>query len=164
MSEDNLSDFLAAPDTVRANESERKKYLQRKAKEKAEEERERATKSERKPSIEDMLADLVRCAEDPDTNPFAAFRTLSRKRYRLYGHYPVEFIDEEFGQFEHAKQVAGLEDQPGTRAKKAARAEASRKQHAGRYIERYLLPHVYRPDDRELTGSRIMLSISDTHA
>lgn len=161
---DDLNNFLAAPDTVRANETERRKYLQRKAKEKAEEERERATKAKNKPTIEDMLADLVRCAEDPDTNPFYAFRTLSRKRYKQFGHYPIDFIDDEFGQFEHAKQVAGLEDQPGTRAKKAARAEASRKQHAGRYIERYITPNVYKPDDRALTDTVCVLSISDTHA
>jgi len=161
---DDLNNFLAAPDTVRANETERRKYLSRKAKEKAEEERERATKAKNKPTIEDMLADLVRCAEDPDTNPFHAFRTLSRKRYKQFGFYPIEFIDDEFGQFEHAKQVAGLEDQPGTRAKKAARAEQSRKQHAGRYIERYITPNVYRPDDREHTDTVCLLSISDTHA
>lgn len=161
---EDLDEFLAAPDTVRKNETERRKYKQRKAKEKAEEERERARKLACPPTIEDMLADLVRAAEDPDTNPYWEFRTLSRKRYRLYGHYPIEFIDREFGQFEHAKQVAGLEDQPGTRLKKSARAVASREEHAGRYIERYIHPHVYDPEQRELTDTQLILSISDTHS
>lgn len=159
-----LDHFLAAPDAVRANETERKKYLQRKAKEKAEDEREKARKSKTAPTIEDMLADLIRAAEDPNTNPYWEFKTLSRKRYRLFGHYPIEFIDREFGQFEHAKQVAGLEDQPGTRIKKAARAEASRREHAGRYLERYIHPHRWTGEERELTETQCILSISDTHA
>lgn len=161
---ENLDEFLAAPDTVRTNEAEKRKYLQRKAREKAEEERLKAWKSHDIPSIEDLLADMIRCAEDPATNPYHHFRTLSRKRYRLYGHYPIEFIDREFGQFEHAKQVAGLEDQPGTRLKKAARAHASRREHAARYVERYIHPHKYDPTARELTGTELWLSISDTHA
>jgi hypothetical protein len=159
-----LDEFLAAPDAVRANETERRKYQQRKAKDRAEEERERARKSQVAPTIEDMLADLIRCAEDEYTNPYAHMRTLSRKRYRLYGHYPIEFIDREFGQFEHAKQVAGLEDQPGTRTKKAAIAEASRRAHAGRYIERYIHPHRYDPSARAIEDTELWLSISDTHA
>jgi len=159
-----LNQFLAAPDAVRKNETERAKYLQRKAKEKAEAEREKATKAKVAPTIEDMLADLVRCAEDERTNPYAHFKTLSRKRYRLYGHYPIEFIDRQWGQFEHAKQVAGLEDQPGTRSLKGAIAERSRREHAGRYLERYIHPHRWKGEERELTGTQCILSISDTHA
>lgn len=159
-----LNAFLAAPDAVRKNDAERLKYLQRKAKEKAEAERERAMKRKTPPTIEDMLADLVRVAEDRDVNPYWRFKTLSRKRYRLYGHYPIEFIDQKWGQFEHAKQVAGLEDQPGTRALKGAISEKSRREHAGRYLERYIHPYRWKPEDRELTGTELILSISDTHA
>ena len=159
-----LRDFLAAPDSVRKNETEKRKYLQRKAHEKALEEQERNSKRFRDelPTVEDLLADLVRVAEDPETNPFYRDRTLSRKRYKRFGHYPLKHIDREFGQFEHAKQVAGLADQPGTRTQKAARAQQSRREHAARYAERWLTPHQYTPENMD--GVLTILSISDTHS
>lgn len=163
MTDDDLDEFLAAPDAVRKDEAERRKYFQRKAKETAREQR-AAARNQEPPSIEDMLADMIRCAEDVVTNPFHADRTLSRKRYKRFGHIPLEYIDKEFGQFEHAKQVAGLEDQPGTRLKRSARAAASRREHAGRYIERYMHPYHYEPDAREPSGTELILSISDTHS
>lgn len=159
-----LDKFLSAPDSVRKNETERKKYLLRKAKAEAEAEREKNSKSPDDASIEDLLADLIRCAEDPETNPFYKDRTLSAKRYKRFGNYLMEEIDREFGQFEHAKQVAGLMDQPGTRTWKASRAQASRREHAGRYQDRYMHPNLYRPSERELHGVESILSISDTHA
>lgn len=159
-----VDELLAAPDSTRLSESERKKALARKAHLRAQEEQLRNSKRKELPSVEDVLADLVRVAEDPDVNPYHEDRTLSRKRYRRFGHWPIDVVDEMFGQFEHAKQVAGLEDQPGTRAKKAARAEASRREHAERYIERYVRPYVGDPCRRELTGTELVLSISDTHA
>jgi hypothetical protein len=159
-------DFLSAPESVRGSERERRKAAARKARLEAEEQRLAAQKSQARPSIEDMLNDLIRVAEDPETNPFHLFRTLSRKRYREFGHYPIHFIDEQWGRFELAKQVAGLEDQAGTRLCKAAIAERSVRDHAGRYLERHMLPHVRKhPElDRELVGAELMLSISDTHA
>lgn len=159
-------EFLAAPDSVRKSESERTKYLARKARDEAEKRQLLASKAKDLPSDEDLLADVVRVAEDEDTNPHAKFRSVSRRRYELYGHYPISFVDERYGQFDHFKQVAGLEDKPGTRAKKAARAQASRAEHAQRYAERYILPHVRKhPDlERELVGTKLVLSISDTHA
>lgn len=165
-SPDRLDEFLAAPDSLRLSDRERKKAANRKALLAAEEARLRLHKSGERPTVEDLLADMIRVASDPDVNPFHKFRTLSRKRYREYGHFPVEAIDEQFGQFEHAKQVAGLEEQPGTRQKKVATAERSRREHAARYVERYMLPHVRKhPElDRELSGTELMLSISDTHA
>lgn len=161
-----VDDFLAAPESLRLSDRERKKATDRKAKMAAEEARLHAAKSTETPSVEDVLADMIRVAEDQAVNPFWKFRTLSRKRYREYGHFPIEVVDEMFGQFEHAKQVAGLEDQPGTRQRKVAIAERSRREHAGRYAERYFLPHVRKhPElDRELSGTELVLSISDTHA
>lgn len=158
----NIEDFLAAPDTVRKNEAERTKMLRRKAHEKALEEQEKRRKSPERPTTEDLLADMVRVAEDPETNPYHADRTLSRKRYKRFGWYPTEHVDREFGQFEHAKQVAGLADRPGTRSWKAHRAQKSREEHAGRYQERYM--RGYRVDASTLTDVELMLSISDTHS
>lgn len=160
----NLSEFLAAPDSVRKDESEKLKYRQRKAREKAEEEQERQRKSTEVPTTEDLLCDIYRVATDQGVNPFWRDKVISRKRYKRYGHYPIEFVDREFGQFEHAKQVAGLADQPGTRAWKAARAQRSRQEHALRYMERYIHPYRYDPETRELTSTRLILSISDTHS
>lgn len=159
--------LLAAPRGTRGSETERRKYLQRKAQEEAEAAQLKAHKSKRRPSDEDILADIRRVAGDKDTNPMGwRFLSISRQRYRLYGHFPIEHVDERYGQFEHAKQVAGLADKPGTRAKKAARANASRRQHAMRYAEETMLPHVL--DDarlqRELDGTKLILTISDTHS
>lgn len=162
-----LEEFLAAPDSLRKSETERLKAVRRKALQQAEEEQLRRHKSKAKPSVEDMLADMVRVASDKDLNPYWRFKTLSRKRYRLFGFFPIEFIDNEFGQFEHAKQVAGLEDQPGTRNKKAHIAERSRSSHAGRYLVRHVAPYVIKGKHeltREIESTKLVLSISDTHA
>jgi len=159
-----LSSFLSAPDSVRKNEAELKKYHLRKAEEAAEEERERNSKIKEPPTTEDLLADMRRVASDPQTNPFYKDKTLSRKRYKRFGRWYISFLEQEFGQFEHAKQVAGLADQPGTRTAKAARAQQSRREHGGRYQERYMHPHVYDPDERGLCDVECVVSISDTHA
>lgn len=160
-----LDEFLAAPDTLRKSETELRKARERKARLEAEEARLRATKEKAKPTTEDILGDMIRVAEDRDVNPYWKFRTLSRQRYRLYGHFPIESVDEMFGEFEHAKEVAGLRDQPGTRAKKAAIAARSRREHAGRYVERFILPHVNKHPEigRKLTKTEVVLVISDAH-
>lgn len=159
--------LLAAPRGTKGSATEQRKYLLRKAQEEAEAAQLKASKSKRRPSDEDILADIKRVAADPDTNPMGwKFLSISRQRYRLYGHFPIEHVDERYGQFEHAKQVAGLADKPGTRAKKAARAAASRREHTSRYAHETILPHVL--DDprlqRELDGTKLVLTISDTHA
>lgn len=156
--------FLAAPETVLRSETERKRLLQRKAREAAEAAQNKDSKRKTPPSIEEMLEDLVRVAEDRDTNPFWKFRTLSAKRYRLYGHFPIERVFERFGTFEHAKQVANLEDRAGTRLKKQARANADRAEHTSRYLERWVLPYVVDQPKKIRGGTKLVLSISDTHA
>lgn len=163
---DPIDELLAAPDTVRQNEVERKKYRQRKAREDAEHAQLRAQKSNDTPTTEDLLADIVRVAEDEDTNPFHRFRSISRRRYELYGHFPVEFVDREFGQFTHALEIAGLRDQPGDRMWRARRAQDSRQSHARRYLERYVAPYVLDPSTLDWSddGSYTILSISDTHS
>jgi len=166
-STDRVDRFLAAPDTVRSNEGERQKYEARKAQEAAEKARLSAMKSKKVPSDEDLFNDIIRVASDEVTNPqWFEFKAISRRRYELYGHYPVAFLDERFGTFEHAKQIAGLSDKPGTRQKKFARAEQSRREHAMRYAERYLLPYVVKEPEieRALVKSELMLSLSDLHS
>lgn len=158
-------ELLAAPDVTAKNTAERRKYHQRKAQEAAREAQLLAAKSKEPPTIEDMLADIVRVADDQDTNPFWKFRAISARRYELYGHFPIEFIDRQFGQFEHAKQVAGLTDQPGTRQWRANRAAESRREHARRYVDRYVAPYVAQAEEHRLdSGSYVLLSISDTHS
>ncbi len=166
MTDHPLDDFLAAPDSLRHSEVEKEKARKRKAKALAEDKQLAATKSAELPTVEDALADLIRCATDEENNPFAKFKTLSRQRYRIWGWYPVEIIDKMFGQFNHALEVAGLRDQPGTRAKKAALAEKSRWEHTRRYVERHILPYARRePEwDRAVENTKLILSISDTHA
>lgn len=157
--------MLAAPDATAKNSAERLKYMQRKAQESARAAQTRAAKRKDLPTMEDLLADIIRVADDQDTNPFWRFRSISRRRYELYGHFPVECVDRQFGQWEHAKQVAGLADQPGTRMWRANRAADSRREHAARYIERHVAPYVARAQDYRLDeGSYVLLSISDTHS
>lgn len=161
--EERIDELLSAPDTTRKNETEKKKYLIRKAKDRAREEQLRRSKSDDVPTEEDMLADMVRVAEDRDTNPWYRFRTLSYKRYIEFGHFPIEYFDERYGQWNHALEVAKLRDQPGTRLKKAARAIASRSEHTARYICRYVHPYVAK-EVPSLREPYLLLSISDTHS
>ena len=164
MSSDPLDEFLAAPETLKGKELQKAKL--RKAREAAKTKQIANAKKYRDklPSTEDLLADIIRVAEDPITNPvWHEFRSISRRRYELYGDYPIQHVDQKWGQFEHAKQIAGLSDQPGTRLWRAGRAQASRAQHAARYVERVIWPHVLEPQP-ELRTPKLMLSISDTHA
>ncbi len=161
---DDLEQFLSAPETLKGPELQKAKV--RKAREKAKTRQIAATKKYRDvlPTVEDLIADMIRVAEDPVTNPmWYEFRATSRQRYELYGHYPVIHLDRRFGQFEHAKEVSGLADESGTRLWRASRAQASRNQHVARYVERYIWPHVLQPQV-ELERPKLMLSISDTHA
>lgn len=159
-----LDDYLEGDDAKEMSDAEKVKLARRKAHDLAVAERELASKRSEKPSVEDILADMVRVAEDRACNPFYKDRTLSAKRYKRFGHYPIDYIYREFGQFEHAKQVAKLVDGPGDRAKKSARSEQSRREHAGRYVERHIRPYVQAPDSGPLSKTRLVLSISDTHA
>lgn len=161
-----IDGLLAAPDTTKKSETETLKYIQRKAREDALREQNRRGKLKTKPTMEDMLADIVRVADDQKTNPQWKFRSISRKRYVLYGHYPIEILDAQFGQFNHALEVAELRDQPGTRMWRAKRTKRSREEHTKRYLERYVAPYVIKPDSLEFSddGSYLMLSISDTHS
>ena len=160
-----MREFLAAPESVLRSQVERRKLLERKAHEEAERQRILATKRKERPTAEDLLADIVRVAEDESVNPYSKLRIVSSKRYRLCGHYPIEFVFSEFGTFEHAKEVAGLSDRVGTRTKKLARAEQSRREHASRYLQRWVLPFVGKaPRAVGRAGVSTILSISDTHA
>ncbi len=158
--------LLAAPAALLNSKQEKQKAVERKARELAEQKRLEASKSTEIPSVEDLIKDLVRVAEDPVTNPvWHKFRSISRRRYELFGFYPVRFVDRQFGTFAHAKEVAGLTDEEGTRLWRAARAKQSREEHAQRYFERYLQPYtVSQRANRDLHEPYLLLSISDTHA
>lgn len=162
---DPLDEFLAAPENVLRNEAELAKAKLRKARDAAQAEQLRAAKSNASPTLEDLLADIVRVADDEETNPWARFRSISRRRYELYGHYPVQFVDLQFGTFAHAMEVAGLRDQKGTMLWRTRRAEESRDEHAARYLRRYVHPYVARQSEyRELHKPYLLLSMSDSHS
>lgn len=161
---DELEQFLSAPETLEGPEL--RKAKERKAREEAKTKQLAATKRYRDvdPSTEDLIADMIRVAEDPVTNPlYHEFRATSGRRYELYGWYPIIHLDRRFGTFAHAKEVSGLADEPGTRLWRASRAQASRDEHVGRYVKRYVWPHVLQPRV-ELERPLLMLTISDTHA
>lgn len=157
-----VDEFLAAPETLRQDEQERRRATERKAKAEAERLRILAGKAKEMPTVEQMLADVVRVAEDAETNPWHRFRSISRRRYELFGHFPVEFLDREFGTFTHALEVAGLRDQVGTMLWRRKRADTSRREHAARYFDRYVAPYVA-DRERRISSSYLLLSISDTH-
>lgn len=160
-----VEQFLSAPEATVTSQREKRKLLDRKLRDEARLKRERTTKAKERPSHEDVLADVVRVAEDPEVNPFAEFRSISQRRYELYGHYPIEEVLR-FGRFEHVKQQAGLATTVGTRMLLHARTEKSLRDHDARYMRRYLLPHVDKfPELTRADGKwHCGLSISDLHA
>ncbi len=158
--------LLAAPEALLNSKQEKKKALERKARELAKKQQNEAGKRKSKPTMEDLLKDITRVADDEVTNPvWHEFRSISRRRYELFGHYPVRFVDRMFGTFAHAKEVAGLADEEGTRLWRSSRAHQSRTEHANRLYERYLQPYVVNQQKfRDLKQPYLLLSISDTHA
>lgn len=157
--------WVAAPDTVRLNEAEKRRYLERKNRDDAANARERNSKLPGDPTVEELVGDMIRVAESEDMNPSGhADRTLTRKRYKRFGSWYIEHVEKQFGTFEHAKEVAGLNDKVGTRTLKFARAEESRREHAARYQERFMHPFRHDPAAREAKDVELILSISDTHA
>jgi hypothetical protein len=161
-----FEELLAAPDSVAKNESERAKYYRRKEHELSREKRLNSLKSKEQPTVEDILADIIRVAEDEYLNPLGhEFRSISAKRYQTYGYYSFSYIDTLFGQFNHALEVAGLRQTPADRLKRANRAKQSRNEHAQRYFERYVMPYVGKSSDYcDLDAPFRMPSISDTHS
>ncbi len=164
MKKPNVGEFLAAPENVLRDEKERGRLVERKAKEAARQARILAGKAKKPPTDEQLLADIVRVAEDEATNPYHEFRSISRRRYELFGHFPVRFVDERYGTWQHACEVAKLTDEVGTRLWRRKRADRSRSEHAARYFERFVEPYVAaRDQQRKLTKPYLLLSISDTH-
>jgi len=144
--------------------AELKRYKDRKEREEAERQRKRASKRKNPPTVEEMVADLIRVATDEEKNPFHKTKTLSRQRYDLYGYFLVEeHIEKRFGHFTHALEIAGLRQKPATRMAKAAISAADRQQHAHEYFQRHMSSYV-RKDEPELRTNALWLSISDTHS
>ncbi len=163
--EEEVDRFLSAPEEVVENPREAAKLADRKAQDDARKSRERAGKRKNDPSLEDILADVVRVAEDRVTNTHAEFRAISQRRYELYGHYPVEALLRH-GRFGHVKTMAGLTHGEGDRKLLLAREHLSKRQHDERYFNRFIQPHVDKfPEVRRATAkARMAVWISDTHS
>jgi predicted phosphodiesterase len=171
VSNKNLQNFgenlLAAPTSVTGSEAERARVYLRKARALAAAERLKAEKKKGSPTPEQLLADIIRVAEDKETNPIGyKFSSITARRYELYGHYPLQYVHDEWGQFSLALEIAGIKDKAGTRAKNKAIAENSRREHAGRYLKQCVRPYVLTDPvfTRSLVGDKLVLVISDTHA
>ena len=162
---DRVEQYVSAPDEVVKNPREAAKLIERKARDQARKKRERAGKRKNKPSLEDILADVVRVAEDETVNPFYKHRSISKRRYELYGHYPIEYVLEH-GRFQHIKQMAELVDSVGDRMLLNARTNKGLREHDGRYIKRYIQPHTNKfPElQRATMQARMGVFISDTHS
>jgi len=162
-----IDEFLAAPDEVAKDPEERAKYRERRLRDEARKKRLARSKRKTVPSQEDLLNDIVRVAEDPDTNPLGHnTRSISRARYEVWGWYPVEHVDARFGTFARALETAGLRNRPGSMLWRANRAREHREEHTARYYRKYIEPYVVNRDDfRKISGDRyLLLSISDTHS
>lgn len=163
--EDQVERFVSAPDEVVENPREAAKLVDRKARDEARKKRERAGKRKTDPSLEDILSDVVRVAEDEELNPYHEHRSISRRRYELYGHYPIESVLA-YGRFQTIKQMAELSDTVGDRVLLGARTNKTLQEHDGRYIKRYIQPHINKfPElQRATTQARMGVFISDTHS
>lgn len=163
--EKQVEEFIAAPEETTQNPQEAAKLKDRKERDRTRKARERAAKRKTRPSLEDILVDVVRVAEDEEHNPYHQFRSISRRRYELYGEWPIEFVLEH-GRFQHIKAMAGLVESEGDRKLLLAREYESKRQHDGRYIERYIRPHVNKfPELQRATAqARMGVFISDTHS
>lgn len=162
--EKEIERFIAAPDEVVDNPREAAKLKDRKAQDDARLARERNGKKG-SPSLEDLLADIVRVAEDEKHNPHAKFRSISQRRYEIYGEY---FVEEalKHGRFTHVKTMAGLQHGEGDRTLLLAREHKSKREHDERYFNRYILPHVGKfPEVQRATQkARLAVWLSDTHS
>ena len=163
--EEKVEQFLAAPDEVVNNPREASKLRDRKERDRARKARERAGKLKKKPTLEDILADVIRVAEDEENNIHAEYRSISRRRYEVYGRYPIEDVLQH-GRFQHIKQMCGLADTEGDRILLNARTKKSLVEHDQRYIQKYITPYVDKfPElQRETMKARQAVFISDTHS
>lgn len=163
--EDKVEQFLSAPEEVVSDPREAAKLKDRKERDRARKARERAGKRKGKPSLEDILTDVVRVAEDEEHNPHHEFRSVSKRRYEVYGLYPIEDVLQ-YGRFETVKQMAELSDSVGDRMLLNARSNRTLQSHDRRYIQRYIQGHINKfPELQRATAKAKMgVFISDTHS
>ena len=163
--EEAVEQFISAPEEVVKNPREAAKLKDRKERDRARKARERARKRKGKPTLEDILSDVVRVAEDEDHNPYHEFRSISRRRYEIYGDWPIEDVLA-YGRFQTIKQMAELVPSVGDQALLRARTAKTLSEHDGRYIRRYIQPHIEKfPElQRATMQARMGVFISDTHS
>lgn len=163
--EKDVEQFLNAPDEVVSDPREAEKLKDRKERDRARLERERWSKKKSKPSLEDILSDVVRVAEDEVHNPHHEFRSISQRRYELYGEFLIEHVLEH-GRFTHVKTMAGLHAGEGDRRLLLAREHKSKREHDERYFNRYIAGHIDKfPEIRRATAkAKMAVWISDTHS
>lgn len=161
-----LDDFLSAPDSVKLNEREMQKLIERKLREDARLKRERWRKTKVRPTLEDILADIIAVAECEERNPRGyTQRSIDRRRYELHGEYLIEHVLEH-GTFGHLKSMAKLLPSVGDRRLLQARTKASLREHDQRYYDRYFAPYIDRfPElSRETEKGQLLAWISDIHS
>ena len=161
-----LDEHLAAPDSVRDNAQEMAKLLERKLREDARLKRERWQKSKTRPTLEDILADIIDVAESEEKNPRGhEQRSINRRRYELHGQYLIEDVLEH-GTFGHLKSMAKLQPSTADRRLLLKRTKDSLLAHDHRYFERYIAPYVdlYPELTRVTQKSKQVVWYSDSHS
>tara|TARA_R110002153_G_scaffold9324_1_gene38593 strand:+ start:478 stop:1830 length:1353 start_codon:yes stop_codon:yes gene_type:complete len=161
-----LDEHLAAPDSVRNNEKEMAKLLERNLRDEARLKRERWHKKKGKPTLEDILADIVEVAESEEKNPRGhQQRSINRRRYELHGQYMIEDVLEH-GTFGHLKSMAKLQPSTADRRLLLKRTKDSLLAHDHRYFDRYIAPYVdlYPELTRVTQKSKQVVWYSDSHS
>lgn len=159
-----LNEFLAAPEGM--SDAERERLEERRRHDDARRKRERWRKRKTKPTLEEILANIVEVAECPERNPNGyKRRSIDRRKYELEGDFLIEHVLEH-GRFGHVKAMAKLVPTEGDRRLLAARTKSSLREHDQRYFDRWMAPHLNKFPDlvRETQQHKLGAWISDIHS
>lgn len=162
-----LDEYVNDPEVVAMSQREKAAQEERERREEAAKLRMELRKAGEVPSgIQEVIADLLRVAEDSDLNPWGyAQRSLTEERYKFHGRWYLEDIFK-FGSFAYLKAEAGLNaKKDGSRLLLRSRTAAAKAQKNAEYFDKHIRPYVDRfPElSRETDKATLIAFISDTH-
>tara|TARA_R110000744_G_scaffold228339_1_gene346311 strand:+ start:4151 stop:5416 length:1266 start_codon:yes stop_codon:yes gene_type:complete len=129
---------------------------------KKDEARQKRLDNQGKATEAEIVADILRVAEDPD-NRYPG--TCSRDRYKNFGHFSQAEVYDLFGNHSQLQREAGLRDTRETTAYRNRRAVLKSEERVGNYFKAEVLPFVGKYD-RKATDNRVkhMVIGSDFHS
>ena len=87
----------------------------------------------------ELIADILRIADDPDNRYHG---TCSRARYKRFGHFPEEVVFDLFGNHSEFQRAAGLRDNRATTQYRNRRAKLKTEERIGAYFKAEIQPWV----------------------